>query len=151
MRHTGLRYSDVARLEWREIVGDVIRLAPHKTARHGIEVALPITAPVKAALAEVGRRGDYVFPLHAEVWENRSAAHYRALNFKEVLRVAGLENAGYTIHSWRHTAATRLAGAGVGIETRKRILGHREDMTAQRYDHDEHLAEVRAAMEAAAV
>ena len=44
----------------------------------------------------------------------------------------------------------RLAGAGVGLETRKRILGHTVDATARRYDHDEHLAEVKAAMEAAA-
>ena len=150
MRHTGLRYSDVARLEWRDIDGDVIRLSPHKTARHGVEVALPITGPVRAALAETPKRGDWVFPLHAETWTHRSAASYKALNFKEVLRVAGLDDAGYTIHSWRHTAATRLAGAGVDIETRKRILGHTVDATARRYDHDEHLDEVRAAIEAAA-
>ena len=45
---------------------------------------------------------------------------------------------------------TRLAEAGADIETRKRILGHTEDITARRYDHDEHLAETRRALEAAA-
>lgn len=150
MRHTGLRYGDVARLQWSEIQGDVIRLSPVKTKRHGITVALPITAPVADALASVERRGEYVFPIHAHFYGNRGRASREALCFREVLEAAGLGDAGFTIHSWRHTAATRLAEAGAGVEVRQRILGHRTVENAERYDHDEHLAEVRAAMEAAA-
>ena len=67
----------------------------------------------------------------------------------EVLDEAGVDG-NYTFHSWRHTVATRMAASGVGVETRKRILGHTRDETAARYDHDEHLGEVRAAIEAAA-
>lgn len=151
MRHTGLRYGDVARLTWGEIQGDVIRLAPHKTKRHGISVAIPLTSTAKAALDGLTKRGEWVFPIHAEMYGKTSPAARRALCFREVLAAAGLEGKGYTIHSWRHTAATRLAAAGVEIETRKRILGHTVDATARRYDHDEHLGETRAALEAADV
>ena len=70
------------------------------------------------------------------------------LSFREVLDEAEIDE-DYTFHSWRHTAATRLAASGVGVETRKRILGHTRDDTAERYDHDEHIEEMRAAMEAA--
>lgn len=150
MRHTGQRYGDVARLMWSNVDGDVIRLTPHKTQRHKIAVTIPITEPIREALKTIPKTGDYLFPLHADLYDQRGPAS-RIIPFREVLCKAGLENAGYTIHSWRHTAATRLAGAGVDIETRKRILGHTEDVTARRYDHDEHLDEVRAAMEAAAV
>lgn len=149
MRHTGLRYGDVARLTWGEIQDGVIRLAPHKTKRHGIAVAIPMTAPVAEAIGELKRRGDFLFPMHADVYGDSAALLRSGLRFREVLKAAGVSGKGYTIHSWRHTAATRLAAAGVEIETRKRILGHTVDATARRYDHDEHLGETRAALEAA--
>lgn len=150
MRHTGLRYGDVARLEWTEIQGDVIRLAPEKTKRHKISVAIPITQPIRDVLKSIKRTGDFLFPLHAELYGNRGRASRELLNFREVLTAAGLNEPGYTVHSWRHTAATRLAAAGADMETRKALLGHRVDATAERYDHDEHLAAKRAALERAA-
>lgn len=154
--HTGLRYGDVAMLTWADISGwraagdsGVIRLVPSKTRRFGIATAFPIIAPVSEALGQVERRGDFLFPLHSELHGNRGRMSREALSFAEVLRAAGLHGQGFTFHSLRHTAATRLAESGAPIETRKRILGHREDLTAERYDHAEHLDEVRAAMEAA--
>ena len=150
MRLTGLRYGDVARLTWAEVGEDAIRLKPHKTQRHGIGVVLPMIHELKAVIDGIKRRGDFVFPLHSELYGNRGRMSRAVLNFREVLDAAGVKGEGYTIHSWRHTAATRLAEAGADIETRKRILGHTEDATARRYDHDEHLAEVAAALENAA-
>lgn len=152
MRHTGLRYSDVARLRWADFSEDlsVLRLQPHKTAKHGISVAIPVTAPVLSELAKLPRTGDFVLPVHAEAYASSHGAVRKSLAFSEVLRTAGLFGKGFTVHSWRHTAATRLAASGADIETRKRLLGHREDLTAGRYDHAEHLAESRAAIERAA-
>ena len=149
MRQTGLRYGDVARLTWAEIQNGVIRTDPHKTRRHGISVAIPLTAPAKAAIAEIEKRGDFLFPLHSEIYGDAAAMLRTGLLFRKVLDAAGIHGKGYTIHSWRHTAATRLAASGVDIETRKRILGHTVDATARRYDHDEHLGETRRALEAA--
>ena len=152
-RHTGLRYGDIAQMRWDEIdfARGVIHKKPTKTERYGIAVTLPITSPVREALEAASGKGggEYVFPLHASLYGRRGKNVQSLLSFREVLDEADIDE-GYTFHSWRHTAATRLAGAGVGIETRKRILGHTRDETAERYDHDEHLAEVRAAIEAAA-
>ena len=148
--HTGLRYGDVAMLRWDMIEGGVLRTTPRKTQRHGIATVFPVIRPMQEVLESLPRRGDWLFPLHADAYERAASSHGLAMSFTEVLKEAGLDGQGYTFHSLRHTAATRLAGAGVGIETRKLILGHTEDETARRYDHDEHLAEVRAAMEAAA-
>ena len=151
MQGTGLRYGDVAMMEWAEIQDDVIRLKPNKTRRHGISVAIPIVGAVRAAIDSLERRGDFLFPLHAELYQNKTSrsAKDAKLRFREVLDLAGVSGEGYSIHSWRHTAATRLAEAGADIETRKRILGHTEDVTARRYDHDEHLDETRRAIEQA--
>lgn len=151
MRATGLRYGDVARLTFDEIDGDVIRLDPHKTRRHGISVAIPIIDALRPIIDAIPRSGNYLFPTHSELYGRRAATTRAGLVFREVLDAAGITESGYSIHSWRHTAATRLAASGVDIETRKRILGHTVDETARRYDHDEHLAETRAALEAAAV
>lgn len=147
MRHTGLRYGDVANLEWREIHADAIRLLPNKTKRHGIAVAIPIIDSLRKVIDAIPRRGDFVFPVHQDLYGRRGATTKAGLVFREVLDAAGISGKGYTIHSWRHTAATRLAEAGTDIETRKRILGHTEDVTARRYDHDEHLEETRRALE----
>lgn len=148
--HTGLRHGDVAMLEWRQIEGGIIRVTPRKTQRHGIQTVFPITEPIRQVLDGVEKRGDFIFPLHAEMYEKSRTCHHKLLEFSEVLKAAGLEGRGFTFHSLRHTAATRLAEAGIGIEIRKRILGHTEDATAERYDHAEHLEEVREAMEKAA-
>lgn len=149
MRHSGQRYGDVCRLMWRDVGEDAIRITPHKTARKNISVAIPIIEPIREALARIPKTGDYLFPMHAELYDRRGMASY-VLPFREVLEVAGLGEKGYTVHSWRHTAATRLGDAGADLETRKRLLGHRVDTTARRYDHSEHLDETRAALEAAA-
>lgn len=150
MRHTGLRYADVARLKWAEITDGVIRLEPSKTRRHKISVAIPLVDSVRRAIKALPRLGDYLFPLHAELYGKTSYSHKKLLTFRDVLDRAKIPNDdGYTIHSWRHTAATRLAAAGVDIETRKRLLGHTVDETARRYDHDEHIAENLAALKQA--
>lgn len=149
MRHTGLRYSDVARLKWDNYADGVLRLTPHKTAAHGISVAIPLTAPAREAVEALPRVNAFMFPLHAELYDNHSKKAQVQLNFRVVLDAAGVKGSGYTIHSWRHTAATRLAEAGVDAETRKRILGHTTDEMAAHYDHAAHLAETRRALEAA--
>lgn len=156
-RHTGLRYGDVATMKWGEIdiAAKTIRKKPSKTEKYGIAVTLPITDPILEALEAAdgyGERGNpdaWVFPLHGTLYGKRGKSVQAMLNFREVLDEAGVEG-DYTFHSWRHTVATRLAASGIGVETRKRILGHTRDETAARYDHDEHLGEVRAAIEAAA-
>ena len=152
-RHTGLRYGDVARLTWEQIdMGKrTMSVIPQKTARHGVAVVLPMSDAVYAALAstpEESRHGN-VLPLHAELYGNPSAAAYKQLNFREVLDAAGIGE-GWTFHSWRHTFRSRLADAGVDMETAKRLCGHTQDETSRHYDHAAHLEEYKKAIDAAA-
>lgn len=149
MRHTGQRYGDIARLKWSSVDRDVIRFEPHKTRRHKIAVVIPIIKPIRAVLDTIAHTGDYLFPVHAELYGKRGQSN-RDIPFREVLEAAGLGDAGYTVHSWRHTAGTRLAQTGADIETRKELLGHNVDATARRYDHDDHLKAKRKALERAA-
>jgi integrase len=143
----------VARLTWEQIDMDkrTISVIPQKTARHGVAVVLPMSDAVYAALAstpEESRHGN-VLPLHAELYGNPSAAAYKQLNFREVLDAAGIGE-GWTFHSWRHTFRSRLADAGVDMETAKRLCGHTQDETSRHYDHAAHLDEYKKAIDAAA-
>jgi integrase len=167
-RHTGLRYSSVARLKWREIDFEkgVIRHMPPKTARHNIEVVLPLTRHLRDVLEKAsaerqapmlpGRQKRKsraqdpanVLPLHAAYYPDPEYSGGPGA-FAEVLKAAGLEGKGYTFHSWRHTFRTRLSEAGVSDDLAKRLGGWTEDATAARYDHAERLEELRAAVEKA--
>ena len=53
-RWTGLRYGDIARLEWADVNTEagVIRIRPNKTARHGITVTLPMAADFALAMRQ---------------------------------------------------------------------------------------------------
>lgn len=53
-----------------------------------------------------------------------------------ILKAAGIPRAGVSIHSLRHTFATRLARAGVSVAAAMRLLGHRSpQMTLAVYSH----------------
>jgi site-specific recombinase XerD len=155
-RHTGLRYGDVATLRWEyiDLKAGKMSVTPRKTARHRIRVTLPIESRTLApALSEARKSASgegWVFPLHAQLYGNRSESAYKALNFKEVLDAAGVTGDGYTFHSWRHTMRSRLAEAGADMETAKRLLGHTSDAMSEHYDHADHMEELTAAIEAAA-
>ena len=58
------------------------------------------------------------------------AAAYR---WQQLLRAAGLEEASYTIHQTRHTVATDLVNDGVSVTAVRRLLGHKNLQTTQRY------------------
>lgn len=157
-RHTGLRYGDVANLEWADIdmgartIGHADdEYVVKKTKRHGISVLLPLADPVYDALNEVpaDRRTGFVLPNHAALYGRYSESVYKQLNFREVLDAAGV-GPEWDFHSWRHTFRSRLGEAGVDIETAKRLCGHTRDETSRHYDHASHIGEYRSAVDAAA-
>ena len=167
-RATGLRYSSVARLTWKEIDFEtgIIRHTPPKTARHNIEVLLPLTQHLREALEKANaerqapvlpgkkrtksrtQNPDNVLPLHAAYYP-RPGYSGGPGDFAEVLKEAKLDGKGYTFHSWRHTFRTRLSEAGVSDDLAKRLGGWTENATAARYDHAERVEELRAAVEKA--
>lgn len=149
-RNTGLRYGSCALLEWSDVHLDrmTIETEPSKTKRFGVTVAIPIAKPLADVLANIPKRGDYLFPLHADAYSLYGGK--QTMHFREVLDAAGIKGPGYTFHSWRHTFRTRLAEAGADIETAMRLCGHTQAATSRHYDHFDHLDETRALVERAA-
>ncbi len=170
-RHTGLRYSSVARLTWKEVDLEkgVIRHRPPKTAKHDIDVLLPLVEPLKGALTRAWAVRDkpetlqrrpgatssmkslnpeHVLPLHAACYPRPHLTGGPG-PFADVLKAAKVDDETHTFHSWRHTFRTRLSEAGVSDDLAKRLGGWTEDATAARYDHAERVEELRAAVEKA--
>ena len=170
-RHTGLRYGDVATLTWGDAeeaidskklengVVDVkkklIVVDPIKTARHGVRVVMPIESqallPALAQAWKSASRGAVdLFPRHAKSYRNIGQAP-KDSRFGDILTRAGTDPSdGYSFHSWRHTFRTRLSEAGVSTELAMRLCGHTTTAMSEHYDHNAHIAELSAAIEAAA-
>lgn len=168
-RWTGLRYSSIAGLKWKEVdlAAGVIRHTPPKTARHEIAVVLPLAMPLREALTSAWEEksnapvrkvrsnaklrkesAEYVLPNHAAYYPRPEMAGGPG-PFVDVLKTASVDEKTYTFHSWRHTFRTRLSEAGVSDDLAKRLGGWTEDTTAARYDHAERVEELRAAVEKA--
>ena len=55
--------------------------------------------------------------------------------FAKTLQKAGIEKAGRTVHSIRHSCATHLLEAGADVRTVSELLGHTSIETTARYTH----------------
>lgn len=141
--YTGLRYGDIATLEWEKIdlKARTITTTPRKTkGSSGVEVTIPIADKLYELLKGGGE--GFVLPEHAIVYEARSRL---PVTFAQVLERAGVAGA-YTFHSWRHTANTMMAEAGVSSEIRQMICGWTNGAMARHYDHSQRLGELAAAI-----
>jgi len=125
---TGLRYIDVSRLKWKDIVKEndkewKIELVQQKTKE---PVYVPLSDNAKKWLPEQGYNGreNYVFQ-----FRDRSMI-YEYLD--KWAKKAGVEK-HVTFHMSRHTCATLLLYYGADLYTVSKILGHTSIKTTQIY------------------
>jgi len=126
---TGARYGEIANMHWRQVdlVNRSINLWRQKV---GNESVLFMTDRVVTILTRRAstRDGDYVFP-------NRKggARGYSSVAIRKAFRRAGLHDC--TIHTLRHTHATRLIQNGLSVYEVREVLGHADIKTTMRYAH----------------
>ena len=130
----GLRVSEVVALQVRDLDGErgVIRVRQGKGARDRMTLLSP---RLLAALREYWRHerpGLWLFPSrHPRGHLCAGAAKHLFFNAK---RRAGIEKSG-GLHTLRHTFATHLLEAGVGLHTLQRLLGHKSLRSTAHYLH----------------
>lgn len=133
--YTGLRLGDIFSLRWEEVDfvgGQISHFKPLKTARHGLEVNLPLHP---ALIAYLGRfRASRGLVINAPCAPDRFGEYY----FTKILAKAGIKGDSKTkvsFHCLRHTFATMLAGAGATEQERMELGGWSNAKTAQIYNH----------------
>jgi integrase len=140
---TGLRLGELLALRWRDVdfTGAVIRVRASyamgalTTPKSGKVRAVPMAPDVAKALAQLGRRTDWVgeddlvFPGAAGGFLDGSALRRR---YKSALAAAGLRQLRF--HDLRHTFGTRMI-AKADIRRVQEWMGHADIQTTMRYLH----------------
>jgi site-specific recombinase XerD len=144
LRETGMRASEVCRLQIRDVVlepgRELLWVRAGKTGDRVVTLTSNTHARtlrgLRAYLKQIGSRP----PASALFLSNRQTqVSYDALEYQwqQALKRVGLIDeqgkARYTLHQLRHTRATELLDAGLRIEHVQRVLGHKSIKSTQVY------------------
>lgn len=153
--NTGCRDQEVCGLRWGWInqvegCGTVVVL-PASVTKNGDERVVALNS-VAARVVESrrGKHDQFVFTYTKGKKEPKELPVTKINNtaWKRAWKAAGLPDSRTWVrgpHNLRHTFGRRLRAAGVGLETRKALLGHRDGDITTHYS----AAEIRELMEAA--
>jgi integrase len=123
--HTTQRRSDVIRLGWQHVKGDVISLRQEKTDE---PLQLPMHPELVRAL-RMAPRTDLTFLVAASGRPFTGAGF--GFWFKQQCKLAGLPHC--SAHGLRKAGATRLANAGCSTDQIKAMTGHKSLSEVARY------------------
>jgi len=128
---TGARYSEAAGLPWESIDLKNKTIALYRSKVNN-ESILQMTARVHKVLTRrFANRKDnqkYIFES-----QSGTARRYAPGAFVRACRRCGIE--GITLHSLRHTFASRVVQAGLSLVEIQNLLGHASPITSLRYAH----------------
>lgn len=128
---TGARKGEVRQAKWADINLDKGEWTkPGATTKQRTDHTIPLSAPARQLLAGIARTNSpYVFP------SRRGDGPRAALkdNWAQICRAANIT--GLRIHDLRHSYASQLASAGVGLHVIGALLGHTQPSTTHRYAH----------------
>jgi len=136
---TGARYGEVANIAWQDIdltCGE-IRLWRSKVQNESV---IYMTDRVETILHRRLRASNAPTVFVNKAGDKRG---YSAVAIRKAFRRAGLDDC--TIHTLRHTHATRLIQNGLSIQEVKAVLGHSDIRTTMRYAHLEQSVVTRKA------
>ncbi|MCV9916859.1 site-specific integrase [Burkholderia pseudomallei] len=138
---TGCRYSEVANIPWSAINIDTCTISLYRSKVRNEDV-LHMTSRLEAILR---RRWEERRTGQRYVFEDRTGNErgYSTKSIKKAIERAGLndpvlvkERGGrVTLHTLRHTFASKLVKAGVSLYEVSVLLGHSDPKMTQRYAH----------------
>jgi site-specific recombinase XerD len=128
--HTGLRLSEMYGLDWQDV--DLARsLILIRRGKNGESRYARLNSVALKALAELRKRGDCT----GAVIRNLEGAPLAGPRywFEKAIQKAGISD--FHWHDLRHTFASRLTMAGVGLRATQDALGHKSIAMTVRYSH----------------
>ena len=124
---TGCRKGELVHLRWKEVDGDLLRLADSKTGPRTVF----LSKAAQWVIADQPRTGSrYVFPSLTD--GSRPRSNELSL-WRKVRREARIEDV--RLHDLRHTFASHAVMRRVPLPVLSRLLGHSRDRMALRYAH----------------
>lgn len=125
---TGLRFSDIQKLTWKEVnyneeMGPHIIFRQKKTGSHEV---LPISDQAYKLLGDTGS------DLEARVFDGLTYSAYSNKHLYQWIGAAGITKE-ITFHSMRHSFATLQLSKGTNIYEISKLLGHKSINTTQIY------------------
>ena len=127
---SGARKSEVLSARWEDFnLKSGIWTKPGATTKAKTDHVVPLSAPARKLLASRARSGSaYIFP-------GRHGGHRIEVkgNWRRICKAAKIK--GLRIHDLRHSFASQLASAGVGLHVIGALLGHTQPQTTHRYSH----------------
>jgi site-specific recombinase XerD len=128
--HTGLRLSEMYGLDWQDV--DLARrLILIRRGKNGESRYARLNSIALKALAELRKRGDGTGSVIRNLaGEPRAGPRYW---FEKAIAEAGISD--FHWHDLRHTFASRLTMAGVGLRATQDALGHKSIAMTVRYAH----------------
>ena len=128
---TGARRGEVLAARWADIDLDTgIWTKPGATTKQKTDHVVPLSVPARQLLADrLPADSGFVFP-------GRNGQGHRIEvkgNWRRICRAASIH--GLRIHDLRHSYASALASAGVGLHVIGGLLGHTQPSTTHRYAH----------------
>jgi len=128
--HTGLRLSEMYGLDWQD-VDTARRLLLVRRGKNGEARHARLNSVALGALETLRKRGDGTgHVIRNLAGESLCGPRYW---FEKAIEEAKVE--GFHWHDLRHTFASRLAMAGVGIRAIQDALGHKSIAMTVRYSH----------------
>jgi integrase len=134
---TGCRFSEAAGMRWEDLATGVWVIRRRK---RDVQHTVPIPFSLPAAQDARG----LVFP----AWGAARTVKNSWVNAKigRACALAGVQP--FTCHDLRHAAATWSESAGVGLEDRRKLLGHTSGRMTAHYSHGNTIDGARRAQEA---
>jgi integrase len=126
--YTGMRKSEILRLEWRDI--DFEHGFIHiRGPKGGQDQKIPLNDPAGEVFGKLPRTHGLVFPgIHGQ-----RTGIYHAIGV--IKRKAGLPADFRPLHGLRHHYASMLASSGVDMYVIQKLLTHKSASMTQRYAH----------------
>jgi integrase len=143
--HTGCREREITQLRWaREYrlpaLGGSVFVLPGDSTKNGEERVIPLNAVARSVID--GCRGQH--PEFVFVYDGQPVARINNSAWRRARARLGLE--GVRVHDLRHTFGMRLRAAGVSLEDRQDLLGHKSGRITTHYSAAE-LGNLQAAVE----
>lgn len=138
---TGQRRSEVATMQWNEIIGATWTI-PRQKVKKDRPHAVPLTDIALATLASLTRYGDDAFVFTTNGGD-RPSSNFSKIK-QELDRLSGAS--GWTIHDLRRTVRSKLAELGVPEIVARKVLNHETGKVDRIYNRHEYQAEKREAL-----